>query len=263
MATKYDNDYVHSTINHTGLMYTLAVALILIFGIYHSPNGHANSLQVIGNAYDLKGKKFLYREEHYFSSGTIRDVRYISKNGELIAHKTLDYELSKISPSYRLVNLWSNNDTEVEWENGLLTMRHFPSGTDRTEQFKSSKVLSHSEPIIDAGFDNLIKKNWEGLNSGKKTKIDFVLASKRSTLKLSIKRELCKDPQDHSDQVSQVCFIARPTNWVLSMVAPPIELYYDQNRNLVRFKGTSNIADKNGKLLKVDIKYTYQEVSQI
>ncbi|ODS22770.1 hypothetical protein AB835_12350 [Candidatus Endobugula sertula] len=111
--------------------------------------------------------------------------------------------------------------------------------------------------MIDAGFDHYIRAHWQALMAGKQLKYAFAVASRLKTMTMRIKRQPCQSTLLSLNDET-VCFKTQPDGLLLRLLLTPIELSYShRTQQLLRFRGLGNIADKNGNLLDVDIRYDY------
>ena len=211
---------------------------------------------VVGNAYELNGSELLYTETHCKLNRRASEVFYQSGDGELIAHKALDFQSGSYSPSFVQFNLQSNEKVEVSFVDQSVLMSM--TGPDDNEQKDRHPVtdIERKPVVIDAGFDQFVRRNWDELVAGKSMEFQFPLASRSTMISLQISPSTCQY-ETETDQ----CFKLEAASWLFRMLSSPIELGYDKERvRLNRFRGLSNINDENGDGLIVDIKYSYPEV---
>lgn len=208
---------------------------------------------VVGNAYELKGSDLLYTETHCRIDSRSSEVFYQSGDGELIAHKTLDYRSGSYTPSFVQHNLQSNEKVKVSFDEDSVLMSM--TGPDDNEQKEEHSVTDtvRKPVVIDAGFDQFVRRNWDELVSGRSMTFQFPLASRSTMISLQIAPSTCQY-ETETDQ----CFTLEAASWLFRVLSSPIELGYDaQLVRLNRFRGLSNINDENGNGLIVDIKYSY------
>ena len=210
---------------------------------------------VVGNAYELNGSELLYTETHCKLNSRASEVFYQSGDGEMIAHKALDFQSGSYSPSFVQFNLQSNEKVEVSFVDQSVLMSM--TGPDDNEKKDRHPVtdIERKPVVIDAGFDQFVRRNWDELVAGKSMEFQFPLASRSTMISLQISPSTCQY-ETETDQ----CFKLEAASWVFRMLSSPIELGYDKERvRLNRFRGLSNINDENGDGLIVDIKYSYPE----
>jgi hypothetical protein len=110
--------------------------------------------------------------------------------------------------------------------------------------------------VIDAGFDAFVRENWRSLVAGESMQFQFPFAARESLVELSIASASCS----YATETDQ-CFSLQLNNWLLNLLADPIELGYDAKlQRLARFRGISNISNDEGEALAVDIHYRYDDV---
>ena len=215
--------------------------------------------QTIGEAFDLNTNKPLYSETHCVSGDALtREVIYKDPENQLIAYKVLRYDTGSNTPSYVQHNVHSQDSIAVELEQERQEIIFTATDANRSEQpsVASVKPSAALPVVIDAGFDAFVRENWQSLVAGESKQFQFPFAARESLVELSIASASCSYATD-SDQ----CFSLELNNWLLNILADPIELGYDAKlQRLTRFRGISNISDGQGEALAVDIHYRYDDV---
>jgi hypothetical protein len=212
--------------------------------------------QVVGEATGLKSGVSLYKEIRCGAANELAsDVFYQSIDGTLIAHKTLDYQSGRITPSFSQTDVLNQEKVKVTLDQGTLMMSMTArDGQESNRQYQLS-ALGKTPVVTDAGFDFFIRDHWKKLVSGNTKFFQFPLVSRFQLISLRVKKSHCQY-ETNTDQ----CFALEPSNWFFRMLASPIELGYDSTlMRLSRYRGLSNINDANGDGLVVDIKYQYQK----
>ena len=184
---------------------------------------------IVGEAVDPKTGKTLYLEQYYCTDDALKcSVLYLRPNEELIASKQLDYEPSLKAPALQF------------------------------RDFRTDRQLSISPPdedvVVDAGFDNFIRLQWQDLTAGEEVIFPLRLVSREKPLTMRASREEknCAD--------GQLCLEVRLDSWLLGALVDPIELVYDRgSQRLRRFQGISNLKNDEGRLQKVEIRYRYAD----
>jgi hypothetical protein len=184
---------------------------------------------VVGEAVDPKTGETLYLEYYYCTDDALKcSVVYLRPNQELIASKQLDYEPSLKAPE--------------------LTFR----------DFRTDRELSISPPdqdvVVDAGFDNFVRLQWQDLMAGEEVVFPFRLVNREKPLTMRASRE------DGECADGQLCLQVRLDSWLLGALVDPIELIYDRgSQRLRRFQGISNLKSDEGRSQKVEIRYQYAD----
>lgn len=216
------------------------------------------SLDYIGEAYDLEQPdKLLYREQHSLTQRrdnqgklipVTRQVEYFSADGELIAEKTNQYTNAATQPDFILKDLRHNYSEQSEqlakgWRLTLLE-----NGTT------SSKVIDDFdyELVIDAGFDDFIRKHWQALSAGKTVPFSFASVARQTSVNFEVE---ASNPE-RLQQPLKITMTLRSS--LLSWLLDPIKLEYQRStQRLLRYRGLSNIQDNDQQGQQVDIRYRY------
>lgn len=235
---------------------------------------------VIGEAYDLTTGRLLYTETHRELGPKRWQVLYRADGGEMIAEKLVDSSGSSIQPSIVMKNFWSQELSVVgQADDGdSLRVEHGDAplaapdearlGSAVTSTLDDSKRLAlpfkqvkSNNTVVDAGFDSYVRRHWQTLMSDEKLNFYFMVPSRLTRLAMTIERTPC-DTTDPSPELTMdepvVCFRTQVKNFMVRLLVPPIDLTYGTNtKKLLRFQGLGNVADKNQKMMKVDIRYRY------
>lgn len=228
--------------------------LLLLYSLLWASSAQSSavtsSAQVIGEAFDPSGNELRYREYHYYSEGGLsHKVNYRDPSDNLIVTKSIDYRTGLITPEYRQVNQTLQQDISVSWQDDNLKLE---LGSD-SQPIKSELLETKSPLVIDAGFDNFIRENWARLTSGEVLNFYFPLAKRSTLANLRVKQANCSYETD-----TDTCFSLEVSNWFLRLLVDPIELGYAYNtKELMRYRGLSNIEDDKGEGMVVDIRYQY------
>lgn len=211
----------------------------------------------IGEAYSINNEELLYRETHCQSDDKLhRQVLYKNPDGESIAYKSLDYRNGFMVPSFKQTNFQTNEETQVTLDDEKVTLSFTDANRDQTLETLTNKNSAESPMVIDAGFDAYIRQNWDSLVAGKSQSFQFPLASRSTLIELQVSASSCSFQGENSQ-----CFKLEMSNWLYRMLASPIELGYDRTqKQLIRYRGLSNIEDENGAGLDVDIRYYYGDI---
>lgn len=184
---------------------------------------------VMGNAYDRESGQLLYVEYHFcLGDHQLCTVQYRDSYGELFALKELDYRPNPIAPALTLTDYRRDHQIRVA-NSGAANL------------------------VVDAGFDNYVRRIWNDLERGKTARFPFLVAGFDKPFNMRAERA---DQQACGQD--ELCLEIKVDSWLLGILASPIELAYSrEDRKLLRFSGVSNIKGKNGESLHVDILYAY------
>ena len=211
----------------------------------------------VGEAFSINSEELLYRETHCQSDNKLkREVLYKNPEGESIAYKSIDYRNGFSTPSFKQTNFQTNEETEVTIEKNIVTLSFTDANREQTQKTFEKNAFSDLPMVIDAGFDAYIRENWDSLVSGERQQFQFPLVTRTALIELQVSASSCSFQSENSQ-----CFKLEMSNFLYRMLASPIELGYDPGqKQLIRYRGLSNIEDENGKGLDVDIRYSYQDL---
>ena len=209
-------------------------------------------LTVVGNAYDLSHGELLYREMHYaLPSGSDYQVIYQAPDGETIAQKDLSFNGNDNQPAMEQTNSLCGEfikvDHATDEDKISVTYREKADKKTKEKTFRIPKRL-----VVDAGFDNFVRENWDELVSGQKFHFDFLAPSRLRAYDFEATAIECQR------EGNLRCFQIESDVWYLDAFLDPIVLTYTADtRQLMGFTGLGNIADKQCDYMKVDIHYEY------
>jgi len=182
----------------------------------------------LANQYKLRSLRS-YTEQHLCDPArSLCTVVYRDASGALLARKELDFSGSSISPALLMTNYRTNTEVRVPAEES-------------------------EEIVVDAGFDNFIRKHWDVLEAGNTVDFSFQVAGRDSPVDMvitSFDTDQCPN--------GELCLRVDARSWLIRALTDPIELSYSRaDRTLLRYRGISNLRDDEGATMQVDIVYTY------
>ena len=218
-------------------------------------------VESIGDAFGLETNVLLYSETHCVGKGLEREVVYRDARQRLIAHKILRYQDSPTAPSFVARNYYSREVISIESAPHSITMSMRKMGESDPESVQTVvvKPKSNMAVVIDAGFDNYVKSNWDKLEASESQIFQFPIATREILVDLKISLKDCSYKTK-----TETCFSLEIDNWFFRLLSDPIELGYDTNlRRLSRYRGLSNIGDGEGAGLVVDLRYRYPDTPTV
>lgn len=233
------------------------VFLVFTWACFTAVQATQTKVFSIGEAYSISNEELLYRETHCQSDDKLhREVLYKNPDGESIAYKSLDYRNGFMVPSFKQTNFQTNEETRVTLDDEKVTLSFTDANREQTLETLTNKNSADLPMVIDAGFDAYIRQNWDSLVAGQSQSFQFPLASRLTLIELQVSESSCSFQSDNSQ-----CFKLEMSNWLYRMLTSPIELGYDRTqKQLIRYRGLSNIEDENGTGLDVDIRYYYGDI---
>jgi len=124
------------------------------------------------------------------------------------------------------------------------------------EKQPSTKTFFVPQPIvIDGGFNNYVKQNWEQLLKGNIITFNFVSPSKMDyfTMRISKKAEITLENKKATLVHLEI------DNMILRWLIQPIKIVYDnQTRRIIKYEGIANLSDRDGKNETVNLFFPAQ-----
>ncbi|CCU73213.1 hypothetical protein [Thalassolituus oleivorans] len=228
--------------------------LSFIIAIFIGTTANAEILTVNyeGEAYSLDDKVLLYREVHTLiidnDMPISREVDYIDPDGKVIAHKTSTYKGTPTTPDFELTDFRDGYQESAETDN----KKRILSVKENTDSPVSIKSLDKPEytTVVDAGFDEFVREQWQGLLAGKTESFSFAAPARLEYIDF----RLIPINQDDTTLTVEMRLKSRWIAWLLD----PIQLTYDlTSQRLLRYKGLTNLRDDQGNGIKAEIVYRY------
>jgi hypothetical protein len=202
-----------------------------------------------GDAYDVAGGSLLYRESHYrFTVDGMAQhlVLYRCADGRPFARKLLrddgdaqapDFDMADARINYREGVRRRGNKREVYVQRTL----------DTPEQ---AELLSMpADGVIDAGFDEYVRRHWDALAAGSTLTLPFLVPSKRMFYSFKLAKV------ENANNASNLTIRLSLGAWY-AFLLPHIDVVYDRaSRRLLRYEGVSNIRDDARKNYNVRIEF--------
>lgn len=226
-----------------------AVALLVLASVV-SPVFALSTL--LGNAYDLSSDELLYREVHQFryeQDILVGDeVKYLRPDGSLLGRKSLDFRPSLYLPAFT-TELYDGRYVEgLRYVEGQIEVFK-RLGKDAQEQ---SRIIDRRDAMAaDAGFNNYVHRRFDDLVQGEKVAFHFIAASRLAAVKLKARRVADRNLGGQTLIEFKVSLSS-----ILSLFFDPLRLSYDAlTRQLVEYRGLSNVRDEQGEPYQVRIAY--------
>ncbi len=232
------------------MMIRLLAALSLLFAV---SSASAETLRFYGYAFDLKSNRYLYTEVHEQELDAQGKwvggkVSYILPDGSSMGSKTLDFSADPFVPVFRM-------DLPLSGYSEGITSNADPIVVQRQEKGKkleSESIKRDGPTCADAGFHSFLLAHFDQLMKGDRINLRLVAAGSLDQFKFRARR--IEDTTFEGKPA--VRFYVEPDS-LLRFVVDPLELTYDeQTRQLLEYKGMSNVVDPaTGKLFITRISY--------
>lgn len=234
----------------------------LLMAGFGASAGAEQVLRFTGTAASLATSEKVYTE-HHRQTGECRngiwapiddEVIYRNPEGDIIAEKTVDYGQAPAQPGFVLTDQRFGEQVEVtNPEDEGIQIRYRSPGGEQS----SYRVSVPENGVIDAGFEVMVRQNWDALvTDGDAVGIEF-LAPTRGRF-YTFKAE----PAELAILEGEHVFRISVAGWVSSWFVDPIHLAFNDQRQLTDFYGLTNILRTPEENHKAHIRYEYQRTPE-
>jgi hypothetical protein len=192
-----------------------------------------------GTAVAPNTQQFLYGERHVLKlrEGKLaeRVVLYTCSNGAPFARKTVSYT-DALAPDFLLEDASNGMRQGVRATgNGRAVFYR----EDRTEPEKTGALPRDSGLVVDSGFDEFVRANWQSLMSGTALTMHFLVPSRLDDMNFRVEHVRSEEAGGGRVEVFRLK-LSSIFGWVL----PGIDVYYDaKDHLLVRYVGLSDLRN--------------------
>lgn len=231
-----------------GARTVLAAALLVVAGPGQTPAQLRTEVHW-GEATDDAGK-LLYRERHEvgYEDGRVRSslTSYRDLADREFATLASDYRLSVTMPTYLFADSRRGHREGLRLENGRYVIFHEEAG-----KAEKTKVLADDTNVYSCqGWHYYLVSNLLQVAQGEALEVRLLFPNRLKPYTFKILRQRADG--------DLLRIKVRISNWLLNLVAPHLEVVYDQQAGkLVEYHGVSNIVDAKGELQNVHITYQY------
>lgn len=197
--------------------------------------------------------ELLYTERHVID-GAHHNVEYRDAAGELFATNSLDYSFGDTQPAYRQENLREKEAEGARWQQGGLVLFHVEGGSEQEQK----NVIAAPQPqpmVLSSGFDRFVREHWQPLQQGDTLRFHFAVPARLMLVQLRVRRIDAEVP------AGGLALRADTASPLWRLVTQPIELFYDADRRLLRYRGVSNL-ELGESAPWVEVTYRYDEPGQ-
>jgi hypothetical protein len=234
----------------TGMRAALA---LLIFTTLSGASARADDHAFTGYARSLETGELLYIESHAVTdAGGANEKRVVlyrcPADSSPFARKLIDYGTARTAPAFHFDDARSGFAEGLKRDSRGLTVY---SRAGANAPVRSDSVRAAADLVADAGFDEFVRDRWESLESGAVSKVPFVVPGLQESVRFQVRK--VGETHFQGDPASVIRLsLAGPMGWFL----PDIDVSYRQrDRRLMRYRGTTNIRDSAGELLKAQIDF--------
>lgn len=226
-----------------------ASAIILFSVIMFSFTGALKTESYVGYAYKEGATIPVYTEkftDKIVGGRPIETVtKYYAANHKLIAQRTLNFSKSAFSPDFKTQDLRTGHIEGAETKGKKV--RLFVK--ENHESTLNETTIRIPEPVvIDGGFNQYIKANWNELEKGKVLAFNFAIASRLDYYKM---RAVKISTTEKTMKVK-----IEPDRKILRLLASPIVVIYNiDTKRILSYEGISSISDEHGDNFMIKLVY--------
>jgi len=231
---------------------------VLLLGVsaWLSGAAHASEQYVayFGVAASQRSDQLLYGESHVvrYQNGRIaeRVVLYTCPDGTPFARKHSTYE-DPLAPNFVFEDVSNGMREGVRLgERAGAGRQVFFRGVDGKPE-KTAPVPQVSGLVVDSGFDEFIRSNWQTLMTQGSLSLQFLVPSRLETLSFQLQHLRSGSEDGTPTEVFRL-----KLQGILGWIAPNIDVTYSERDHvLMRYEGLSDLRDKSGDNLRVDITF--------
>lgn len=206
-------------------------------------------------ARNLENNKAIYTEFHKeeYSEGKIETsiTKYNDLNNNLISERIMEFGEDLIKPDFILKDYKSGyiEGAEVVGSNLIRVFTRTDSSSEMEEKF-----LTVEEPyVIDGGLTYFFIKHWDSLIKGETVEFNFITPSKLDYFSFRVYKDSLTTVGEREGMQLKL----EPSSFIIRAFVDSIIIVYAlDNKEILYYKGISNINDENGKSYSVIIDYT-------
>lgn len=233
----------------------MKLMLLLIPLLFGNNNSNVSLKYYSSIAKDLKENKLLYKEFHEekFIGNKIEQsiTQYKDLSGNLISKRVMSFFDDLTKPNFKLEDYKSGYVEGAE----LLSKNKVRVFTRKDFNSKlEEEILTVDEPfVIDGGLTYFFRNNWNDLMNGKTKIFNFIAPAKLDYFKFRVSNNSIITVGSKKGMQLKL----EPNSFIIRAFVDPILITYAlDTKEILSYKGISNINDENGKSHLVEINYT-------
>ncbi|PKL83417.1 MAG: hypothetical protein CVV24_04995 [Ignavibacteriae bacterium HGW-Ignavibacteriae-3] len=234
----------------------MKILTIIIMSLMGINGADTTSVKIYtSRAMDLKNDKLIYREFHEEKFAGDRIVKSITKykdtQNNVLSERIMDFADDLTKPKFVLNDFRSGYIEGAEPLSGnnvrVYTRENFDG---RLEE----KILKVNSPfVIDGGLTYFFRENWEDLLKGKTVEFNFITPAKLDYFRFRVSKNSIIEVGGRKGLQIKL----EINSFILRAFVDPILITYAlDNKEILHYKGISNVNDENGKSYSVEIDFT-------
>jgi hypothetical protein len=192
-----------------------------------------------GNQFKPQSHRVEYFDVSSDTPFAFKQLRYDRDNQPSLLRPAMEFVQPRFNE--RLTIGYDSGDVVIEWRSPAQELKQF-------------RLDSNSNLVVDSGFDNLVRQNWQAVVEGDSVNFEFLAPTRGSYYSFVMEPADNKSDSDRirADHLIQI----RPTGLFLRFVVEPILLGYNQQGALTHYSGLANIRRNQQENIQADIVYS-------
>ncbi len=226
-----------------------------LLGLGGSNNSDSNINMYTSRAFNLKDGRLIYREYHEekFRNEKIMEsiTRYKDPNDNLLTERIMIFGEDLTKPKFILKDFRSGY---IEGSEMLLNNKVKVYTRKNFNDKMSEKILQVEEPfVIDGGLTYFFRENWEKLLNDDTVEFNFITPAKLDYYRFRVSKNSIVTIGGRKGMQLKL----EINSFILRAFVDPILITYAlDNKEILSYKGISNVNDENGKSHLVEIDFT-------
>jgi hypothetical protein len=178
-------------------------------------------------------------------------TEYLDPDGKMIGSLRSDYTHNLAAPEFILRDQRHHSLQGLHWTKSKLEI--FSQEADRAKVARKMFTPNQQEVQISGpGLIYFVAANLDKIIAKKILEFQYIIPGRLEAFDFYIKTV------DHNREVAE--FEVEMKSWLMRLFGPRLKLIYDiQKKRLIFFEGLSNLRDKEGQMMSVDIQYRYED----
>ncbi len=240
-------------------MINLIILLGFIFNPFFTNNSTDNTKTYSSKAFNLKTGKFIYSEIHeekFIGNKISKSItRYIDSKNSILSERVMTFADDLSKPEFELKDFRSGyiEGSQVLKDNKVkvYTRKNFDGKIEE-------KIIEVKEPfVIDGGLTYFFRQNWDRLLNNEIVEFNFIAPAKLDYYRFRVSKSNIVVVGNRKGMQLKL----EVNNFILRAFVDPIYITYAlDNKEILFYKGISNINNEEGKSYLVEIDFTKGEL---
>lgn len=218
-------------------------AFLAVFHLSFPQPLNAVVTHTVGIARNAQDQSIAYIEHHQHLPSGHHLVSYFDQAGAVMVSKSITYPGLPQHPYVIQTDFTSGMSVQTYTTATKIQMVRNLSGVVEKFDFPLD-----NNTIVDAGFDNFLKDNWQRFKENKPQVFKLAVAGQENLLRVQVTKQR---------STNNLAFTIKPKNFFIRLLVPEMQLQYASNGRLLAFQGLTNLNLPGGKNRKVEVKFNY------